>query len=244
MFEIIIIVIIVLIVLTGVMFIFLKKIVKDINSQSKEYFALKLQDYDELVEERKQKLIELEEEKGKELEKTKELNKQEVVVRVDDKVLEYQVDDILQKVKNIDNQFDIDKENTIREFLNKKMNLNTIQLYRELITIKQRIENFGIYNLLIQNESITDQFFENISDDTKKLLMKNFVYQKNRNILAFLENLNIEIEKHSPLILIEVGEKSENYNYLSPYIETVYNQKIYRGIKIYYQNQLYDYSIE
>lgn len=236
--------IIILIILTGIMFIFLKKIVKDINSQSKEYFALKLQDYDELVEERKQKLIELEEEKKKELEKTKELNKQEIVVRVDDKVVEYQVEDILQKAKNIDAQFDIDKEKTIREFLNRKTNLNTIQLYRELMTVKQRIEGFGIYNLLTQNKNISDQFFENISNDTKNLLMKNFMYQKKINILVFLENLNIEIEKHSPLILIEVGEKSENYNYLSPYIETVYNQKIYRGIKIYYQNQLYDYSIE
>ena len=42
-----------------IMFFLLKNIVKTINEQSKSYFALKLQDYDDLVEEKSKKLDEI-----------------------------------------------------------------------------------------------------------------------------------------------------------------------------------------
>ena len=43
--------------------------------------------------------------------------------------------------------------------------------------------------------------------------------------------------------IVYVGDKSENYDYLSKYIKTIYSADIYKGIKIKYQNKIYDYSL-
>ena len=48
---------------------------------------------------------------------------------------------------------------------------------------------------------------------------------------------------NNPKITILVGNKSENYDHLSENIETVFNDKIYRGIKIIYRNKVYDFSL-
>ena len=38
-------------------------------------------------------------------------------------------------------------------------------------------------------------------------------------------------------------DKNENYDYLSDNIKTIYSTDIYKGIKIKYQNKIYDYSL-
>ena len=118
MIEVIVGVIIVLFVLTLVMVLLLKKIVKEINHQSKEYFALKLQDYDDLVEEREKRLIELEKNKERiRLEEEGDNFQDAAVVCVSDKLPEYQVDGLLQKLKTIDEEFDLDNDKIVAMFL-------------------------------------------------------------------------------------------------------------------------------
>ena len=244
MIEIIVTVIIVLIILTGIMFLLLKKIVKDISSQSKEYFALKLQDYDELVEQREQKLLELEENKKEEKEEKIESKSKETVVQIPDKVVEYQIEDILQKAKEIDSKFSIDKESIINNFLKEKVTSSSSQLYQELVKLKQEIVDYGIYDLLTKNINIEQEFLDSTSKGVKDVLWYHLQTVKKVKVTDFLEFLDVEIKKNDPTITIEVGEQGENYNHLSPYIQTVYNEKIYKGIKIYYKNRLYDYSLE
>ena len=59
----------------------------------------------------------------------------------------------------------------------------------------------------------------------------------------FLEYLEVEIRKSDPVIYIEVGDKDLNYDQWDARIKTVYNDKIYKGIRIRYQDKLYDYSL-
>ena len=51
------------------------------------------------------------------------------------------------------------------------------------------------------------------------------------------------VDLNNPKVLIMVGSKNENYDHLSKYIETVFNEKIYRGIKIVYRSKVYDFSL-
>ena len=60
------------------------------------------------------------------------------------------------------------------------------------------------------------------------------------NFISYLDEL---VDLNSPRIKILVGNKSENYDHLSDYIETVFNDRIYRGIKIIYKNKVYDFSL-
>ena len=59
----------------------------------------------------------------------------------------------------------------------------------------------------------------------------------------FIDYLDQLVNLNNPKITILVGNKSENYDHLSENIETVFNDKIYRGIKIIYRNKVYDLSL-
>ena len=48
---------------------------------------------------------------------------------------------------------------------------------------------------------------------------------------------------NNPTITVYVGDKNESYDNLSKYIKTIYSKDIYKGIKIKYQNKIYDYSL-
>ncbi len=237
-------VIIILVVLSSIMFYFLKKIVMELGNQTREYFTLKLQEYDELIEEREKRLLELENNK-EEQEVKEEINKSETIVKVaDDKVVEYQIEDILQKAKDIDEKFSVDKKAIVEKFLRENVKASSTKLYQELVALKQKIVSYGVYNILTKDIDIEKYFLNNESKDVKKVMTYYLQVSNKINITDFLEYLDLEINKNNPIITIEVGEQGESYNYISPYIQTVYNKKIYKGIKIYYQNQLYDYSLE
>ena len=59
----------------------------------------------------------------------------------------------------------------------------------------------------------------------------------------FIDYLDQLVDLNNPKVKILVGNKSENYDHLGNYIETVYDDKIYRGIKIVYRNKVYDFSL-
>ena len=60
---------------------------------------------------------------------------------------------------------------------------------------------------------------------------------------GFVEYVNELIDLNNPNILVYVGSKSENYDYLSSYVKTVYSKDIYKGIRIIYRKKIYDYSL-
>ena len=63
------------------------------------------------------------------------------------------------------------------------------------------------------------------------------------NIEDFINYLDFEIGKYDPNVYVYVGDKSVNYDKLDKRIKTIYNSKIYKGIKIVYKNILYDFSL-
>ena len=229
MIEVIVGVIIVLFVLTLVMVLLLKKIVKEINHQSKEYFALKLQDYDDLVEEREKRLIELEKSKERiRLEEEGDNFQDAAVVCVSDKLPEYQVDGLLQKLKTID------EENQIEE---------NDRIYLELVSLKQYIGQYEIYRKLSEDKHLLLELIQKLSPSSREKIEKYYLGTKRFSVNDFLEYLEVEIRKSDPVIYIEVGDKDLNYDQLDRRIKTIYNDKIYKGIRIRYQDKLYDYSL-
>ena len=213
MIEIVLIILIILGILTFIMFLFLSKMIKTLGKQSKEFFVLKLQDYDDLVLEKEKKLKEMDEEEKKDAEKSlpEQIPIQDngnFVIREPER--SYQIEDLLGKVKTIDEAFNVDVKKIILEFLEKKVS-NHEKIYEELVNIK------------------------------KEILKK--YYKRNISLNILLGYLDLEISKNNPYIYIYVGDKYANYNIYSSYIKTIYNPKIYKGIKIVYQNRLYDYSL-
>lgn len=244
MIEVIAGVIIVLFVLTLVMFFLLKKIVQEINHQSKEYFALKLQDYDDLVEEREKRLIELEKNKEKiRLEEEGDSEQEAAVVCVSDKLPEYQVDGLLQKMKAIDEEFDLDNDRIVTLFLKENQSRANEMVHQELLALKKYLGQYEVYRKISGNKQLLFDVIQRLSPASQERINQYHLATNRFTINDFLEYLEVEIRKSDPVIYIEVGDKDLNYDQWDARIKTVYNDKIYKGIRIRYQDKLYDYSL-
>lgn len=231
-----------------IMFFLLKNIVKTINEQSKSYFALKLQDYDDLVEEKSKKLDEIKsnynETKIEENNKIKEESDNGIVNKasvIDFSNANYQVEDILERFKEIDKRFVINSKSVVEKFLK---DINTYDNnYNVLISIKNKINSLGIYELLSLNKSDAYKKILSVLNEEETNILKKYSKSSSFRVDEFLSYLDYEIKKSDPTIYVEVGNKNENYDYLSPNIKTVYNKRIYKGIMITYQDKVYDYSL-
>lgn len=244
MIEVITGVIIVLFVLTLVMFLLLKKIVQEISHQSKEYFALKLQDYDDLVEEREKRLIELEKNKERiRLEEEGDSEQEAAVVCVSDKLPEYQVEGLLQKMKTIDEEFDLDNDKIVTLFLKENQSRTNEVVHQELLALKKYLGQYEIYRKISGNKQLLFDIIQRLSPVSQERINQYHLATNRFNVNDFLEYLEVEIRKSDPVIYIEVGDKDLNYDQWDARIKTVYNDKIYKGIRIRYQDKLYDYSL-
>lgn len=236
--------------LVFLMFMILKKTVRIVNSQTKSYFVNKLQGYDDLITDKENKLEEIDKlikdkEKGKELEKKNELNKKNYAF--DTNVIDlfnetkYQNKNVLEINKLIDENFVVNYEELIRDFLSLCDNKNN---YEFCLNLREKFSSDTIYKLKSMILNLREKTIKDMLDKKEYKVYETFKLITNDNTIEnFIDYLDQLVDLNNPKITILVGSKSENYNHLSKYIETVYNHNIYRGIKIIYRNKVYDFSL-
>lgn len=235
------IIITILFIMSVIIFLLIKKTVKDINHNSKEYYLLKLQDYDNLICDNKEKQIDTKvEEKvvNRDLTPVKE-SSEKVLLESNP---EYQIDDFLKLAKDVDKEFNIDVNEIIRDFMNRKIINTSIDYYNNLLLVKKHINSIGLYNLTVDLDGLKNLLIEvNQIDSQIVNKYKSSSYEK--NIMGFYNFLKNEINYNDPTIYIEVGDKNISFNNVSENIKTIYNPNIYKGIIIKYKNNMYDYSL-
>lgn len=231
------------------MFLILKKTVNIVNAQTKTYFVDKLQAYDSLIDEKEQRLKEINELLK---DRKKGLNSEENVFKKDGydfdyniidlfNSAEYQNKDILRINKLIEEKFDFDHEKLIKEFLLCVKNVNK---YEFCINLKNKFTSEIIYKV----KTILDI---DLDDFMKEFLTKDeySIYQLFKDLNGtflvedFIDYLDRLVELNNPNITVYVSNKKENYDYLSKYIKTVVSDDIYSGIKIVYRDKVYDFSL-
>ena len=229
------------------MYIVLKRTVRIVNEQTKSYFVNKLQGYDDLITDRENRLNEIDEliksrEIGNE-ENKKELSKGGYAF--DTNVIDlfnstqYQDKNLFELNKKIDETFVVNYEELVKDFLsfcddskdyefctNLRNKFDSEQIYRFKSTMDMETE---------LKDFLTEKEFK-IYEAFKLIISEHSI----ENFVIYLDQL---VDLNSPKIIILVGSKHENYDHLSDYIETKYNDKIYRGIKIVYKNRVYDFSL-
>ena len=232
------------------MFLILKKTVGIVNAQTKSYFVNKLQGYDDLIQDKENKLLEIEtqikdKEKGIKEEETLKSSNQKYAF--DNNVIDlfnatkYQDQNIFELNKKIDENFVVNYEELIRDFLTLCSDDTD---YEFCINLRGKFASDTVYRL----KSMLKEDYE---AELKAMLNKKEyrVYEAFKlvtsedNVDNFIDYLDQLVDLNDPKIRILVGNKSENYDHLSEHIETVYNDKIYRGIKIIYKNKVYDFSL-
>ena len=89
-----------------------------------------------------------------------------------------------------------------------------------------------------------DIFMTKVPKRIRAILEPLYCCEETISILNVLDILEVTIKKYDPHIYIYVGSKEMNYQNLNSAIIMKYDATIYKGVKIYYHNQMYDYSIE
>lgn len=250
MFALFSIAILVIVVLVGFMFFILKGTVKKINSQTKLYFVDKLQEYDYLIDQKEEKLNNINE----------EIKKQEKLIveekegsRKNTYEFDYQIIDLFNKTKyqdknifelnrKIDETFNIDYIELLKKFLEYVKDDGT---YQFCIDLRDKFTSEIIYQLKIMSSDEQKKYLSEMLKEQEYNIYKLYLVAEGRqaSVDGFMEYLDELIDLNSPNIIVYVGSKYENYDYLSKYIKTVYSKDIYKGIRVIYRKRIYDYSL-
>lgn len=231
------------------MFLILKKTVKTINSQTKLYFVDKLQEYDYLINQKEEKLNQIDKE-IKERESQKEEKKSysdKNSYEFDYNIINllnntrYQDKNMFELNKKIDEKFNIDYVSLLKKFLSFIKEDNQ---YSFCVNLKNKFTSDVIYSLkILSSLDLESTIKDMLTSDEYKIYNLYKEINSNGGIDGFMDYLDELIDLNNPNITVYVGDKKENYDYLSKYIKTVYSSDIYKGIKIMYQNKIYDYSL-
>ena len=242
--------VLVIVALVGFMFFILKGTVKKINSQTKLYFVDKLQEYDYLIDRKEEKLNLINQEI-----REKELKSVDEGVSAKKKTYEfdYQIIDLLNKTryqdknifeinKKIDEVFNIDYVGLLKKFLEYVTDDGT---YDFCINFRNKFTSDLIYKLKIMSNDEQQKQIKSILNEQEYNIYKLYLMMagKNHSIDGLIDYLNELIDLNSPSIMVCVGSRYENYDYLSKYIKTIYSKDIYKGIRIIYRKRIYDYSL-
>ena len=230
------------------MFIILRKTVRIVNEQTKSYFVNKLQGYDDLITERENKLNEIDELiKNREI--GKENNKRNFMggYAFDTEMIdlfnstEYQDKNIFALNRKIDETFVVNYEELVKDFLTF---CDDSKDYDFCLNLRKKFDSEKIYNLKSMLEQDMEEMLKTYLTEKEYKIYEAFkLIISEHTIENFVIYLDQLVDLNSPKVVILVGNKHENYDHLSGYIETKYNDKIYRGIKIVYKNRIYDFSL-
>lgn len=238
-------VLLILLLLVLIIFFLLKIEIKDINEKSKLYFTRKVQEYTDQVKQPEQVKIEYKD-KEEDNKITNNIDEGQSSVIYLEKKANYQIDDLLKMMKEIDNNFNLDNEKLIQLFFEEfyKTDAEAENRYNSLKEMKSYILKIGVYNIITsEDRDLIDNIEKELRMINEDIFNEYISIQSPFQIEDFLNYLNYEIGRCDPTVYIYVGEKELNYDDMNDKIKTMYSNDIYKGIKIVYLNKLYDFSL-
>lgn len=246
----------------------IKNVVKRIDKNVKKYFLEKLQDYDYIIEEKKDELEkinneveilkeekttikELEEYKKnkskiekqiKQVENQKTVKKEEIEYKIP--TPKYREEEFFKTYKKLKKQFNVDNEKILKDFIKKLDNKKEDEENKELIKIRENFNEENIYQCSTLKPEEQYKILEEILDKKQRKLINLEKYDKEQfSIINLIEKINKRIKETDPTIYVYVANGEKDYNYLDKRIKTEKYKNMSEGIIIKYHNKMYDYSI-
>ena len=238
----------VIILLVVAMSLILKNAVKTIDNKSKSYFVDKLKEYDYLIDEKEQKLKDIE----KELEKRKSGLKENALSETkpnydfDNSIIDlltetnYLDKNIFAINKKIEEKFIINYEDLIKDFLS---NIKDNNNYEFCLNLRNKFTPEEIYKIEVLQLEEKNIYLKKLLNEKEYKVYEIFLASNKFNMEDFIDYLNRLIELNDPTITILVPSKNINFDYIDKNIKTRVSENIYKGIKILYRNKIYDFSL-
>lgn len=243
------IILVVLLLMTLVLFFLVKREVNDINNKSKIYFTRKAQEYTESINREVNNNSSKEEEIKKENDDKRineDVNKFNPTVVYVEKRANYEINDLLKMMKQIDNKFDVNNINIIKTFIKEyvKNDKSKVHRYSDLLRMKKYIDKIGVLNIITSDDySLKDKIVHDLTLINEDIFMEFYSGKLEFEVEDFCNFLDYEMGNCDPTIYVYVGNNKANYDMIDKRIKTIYSNEIYKGIKIVYLNKMYDYSL-
>lgn len=238
----------------------LRIVIENATRKVNAYFLSKLSEYDEDFEKKIEEMEELEEQRDG--------LKQEIrILEMDHSALEtsrfYRPRPIMRDTyipiaRYIDNGFFedykiaknllvMDKEKIIRDIMDKFPYSGNLKRYNTAKGILDMMNFQAIYDLSSLSEISQIQVLGEAFKKPEKLLLKEYIDEsedrEHFSLLGFLSWIKQVVHKESPFLMAYVGDENEDYSYVSDNVVCGFDKNVCEGIRIVYQNKLYDYSI-
>ena len=150
--------------------------------------------------------------------------------------------------KKAKNLLVMDKEEIIRNILEKFPYAGDRKKYEAARGILTTLNFQAVYDLCTVPESYQIAVLREELETEEKLLLEEFmdILQETAekfNLMKFLNWLKQIVNRESPILVAYLGEQEEDYSYVADNVICQFDSNICEGIRIIYQNRLYDYSI-
>lgn len=238
----------------------LRIVIESATKKVNAYFLSKLSEFDEDFDKKIDEMEELEDQK-------KSLRQEIRILEMDHNSLDtsrfysprplmrdtyipiarYIDNDFFEDYKLTKNLLTMDKAEIIRNIMAKFPYTGDLKRYQTTKKILGKLNFQAVYDLSSLTEVSQIQVLAEILTKPEKILLKEYIDEsedKERfDLLGFLGWLKQIVYKESPLMVVQVGSQNEDYSHVAENVICRYDQNVCEGIRIVYQNKLYDYSV-
>lgn len=252
---------IVLVVLIYFMIVMLRSVTSRANQKVDEYFLGNLQQYDDVTSEKMSSM-------NKMYGEHKALQRE--IKSMQNELVSYKTspfyaprplarDIYIPTARYIDNDFfeeykvakdkllSINKQQVINELLGKVNYTGNIERYQVTRRIMEELNFDAMYDLCSLPGQDQYQVLSESFDEDEQTIFTEYTSQLEQpedfDVLAFLNYVKLEQRQHDPYVYVYVGENEVDYSNEDRMIVCRVDDNICEGLKIVYQNQIYDYSI-
>lgn len=215
----------------------LKRLVLDINNEVKKKYLFNISKYNEEIKDLKE---DAKTDNNNQITLDNNSFSDECKIYISD--VHYKSEGILQKAKRIESKFNVDDEAIVKQFLEYRLVNEDNDTYLDLINTKNILSKLNP-SILVRNVD-KNLILKKVPKRVRIILEPLYCTSNTLKVLKLLDIIEVEIRKYDPKIYVYTGSKLKDYKNLNDRILTKYDSNIYRGVKIYYHNQMYDYSIE
>ena len=254
-------VIVVLLVLIYFMTIMLRSVVSESNQKVNGYFLKNLEMYDERYKEKVKSLSKVNEEYEDVSRELRNMKNEMISYKTSPFYAPRPVprDIYIPTARYIDNDFfeeykiakdkllSINKQEVIDNVMDKVPFEGDLKRYNTVQGIMQKLNFDAIYDLCSSIKEDQLQIIkESLDNDEQKLLLEYIEDMEDIeefDVLGFIDYLKHVAWENDPHVFVSVAENEEDYSDEDRKIVCLVDQNICEGLKIVYQNKVYDYSI-
>lgn len=254
-------VIVVLVVLIYFMTVMLRSVVSESNQKVNGYFLKNLEMYDTRYREKVSSLSKINVEYEEVSRELRNMKNEMISYKTSPFYAPRPVprDIYIPTARYIDNDFfeeykiakdkllSINKQEVIDNVMDKVPFTGDMKIYNTVQGILKKLNFEAIYDLCSSTKEDQLQIIkESLDDEEMKLLCKyieNLEEDDDFDVLGFTDFLKHTAGKNDPHVFVSVAENEEDYSNEERKIVCLVDQNICEGLKIVYQNKVYDYSI-